>query len=103
MRPVVRADGLKCSRTMLHSGSAQVGDAAPVGGGAATPGTTVGGTGTEAASLKGQQDCVLDAVLGGDPQRPRVHKLIHYSPPKSCASSCGKIEPSRSWSRAQRT
>ena len=76
MRPVVRADGLKCSRTMLHSGSAQVGDAAPVGGGAATPGTTVGGTGTEAASLKGQQDCVLDAVLGGDPQRPNLSIIL---------------------------
>src|SRR6185312_6966043 len=32
-----------------------------------------------------------------------AQRLIHHSPPKSCASSCGRIGPSRSWSRAQGT
>ena len=36
------------------------------------------------------------------PTKATVQRFIHHSP-KSCASSCGKVEPSRSWSRAQGT
>jgi hypothetical protein len=31
----------------------------------------------------------------------RPHDLFHHSSPKYCASSCGKVEPSRTWNKAQ--
>ena len=38
-----------------------------------------------------------DHVTSTAPQRPaHTWDLFHHSPPKSCASSCGKVEPSRS-------
>ncbi|XP_039788934.1 uncharacterized protein LOC120655251 [Panicum virgatum] len=60
--------------------------------------------------LQGYKRCLQSKMLrttrccrGTRDHKDQQQRLIHHSPPKSCASSCGKIGPSQSWSKAQGT